>query len=248
MPSNPPSPASRCGRPTQRSQSTPKTAGALAGGLPSGRICAASAYNWTVPRCIAALLLTLPLLLTAQDRFWEKPPAQWSEEQLENLLRDSPWAQPAEGSKRTGLTANSLTTFLATAKPIRLAEAEWVRRRIRKPEIQRAIRDARAEFNEYIEKHAGNVIVLAVACEPNALADAQDARKMEEDSYLKVGKKKFKLLGHFPPTPSDPLLRLMFQRDVDPKAKTLEFEFYLPGGPSPYRQVSYKVADLAGEM
>jgi hypothetical protein len=199
-----------------------------------------------VQRRIALLLAAG--LLSAQDRFWEKPPQEWSEEQLENLLRDSPWAQPAEGSRRTGLGAGPLQTFLATAKPIRLAEAEWVRRRVRKPEVARAIRDARAEFNEYIEKHAGNVIVLAIACDPNALADGQDARKMEEDSSLKVGKKKFKLLGHFPPTPADPLLRLMFQRDVDPKAKTLEFEFYLPGGPSPYRQVSYKIAELGGEM
>ena len=211
------------------------------------RIGGRSPYNERVKRPIV-FLLAVGWLLSAQDRFWEKPPQEWTEEQIENLMHDSPWAQQAEGSKRTGLSAGPLQTFLATAKPMRLAEAEWVRRRVRKPEVARAIRDARAEFNEYADKHAGNVIILAVVCDPNALADGQDARKLEEESYLKVGKKKFKLMGHFPPTPSDPLLRLIFQRDVEAKAKLLEFEFYLPGGPSPYRQVSYKIAELGGEM
>lgn len=193
--------------------------------------------------------MTLLLLtLLAQAAFWDKPATEWTEEQLETMLKDSPWAQPAEGSRRTGLSANSLTTFLASAKPIRAAEAEWVRRRVKKPDQARAIREARAEFNEYLDKHAGNVIVLAVQCPPDALADAQDARKMEEETFLKAGKRKVKLMGHFPPSPSDPLLRLIFQRDVDPKARMLEFEFYLPGGPSPYRMVTYKIADLGGEM
>jgi len=192
----------------------------------------------------------LPLVLTllAQAAFWNKPATEWSEEQLETLLRDSPWAQPAQGSTRTGLSANSLPTFLASAAPIRAAEAEWVRRRVKKPELARAIRSARAEFNDFLDKNQGKVIALAVQCSPEALADAQDSRKMEEESFLKVGRRKYKLIGHFPPSPSDPLLRLLFTRDVDPKAKTLDFEFYLPGGPSPYRMVSYKISELGGEM
>lgn len=184
----------------------------------------------------------------AQSAFWTKPATEWTEEQLEGILRESPWAQPAVGSNRTGLSANSLPTFIASAKPMRAAEAEWVRRRVRKPDVARAILSARAEFNEFLDKNEGKVIALAVACPPEALADAQDSRKMEEESFMKAGKRKMKLIGHFPPSPSDPVLRLVFTRDVDPKAKTLEFEFYLPGGPSPYRWVSYKVADLGGEM
>ena len=186
--------------------------------------------------------------MLAQGAFWTKPATEWTEEQLENMMHDSPWAQPAEGSRRTGLSANALPTFVASAKPMRAAEAEWVRRRVRKPELARAIREARAEFNEYLAKNEGKVIVLAVQCTPESLADAQDARKLEEESYLKAGKRKVKLMGHFPPSPSDPFLRLIFPRDLDPKAKTLEFEFYLPGGASPYRQVMYKLSEMGGEM
>jgi hypothetical protein len=186
--------------------------------------------------------------LLAADRFWQRPPQEWSEEQLESLVRDSPWARAAEGSHRTGLGANPVNTFLASAKPIRLAEEELIRRRIKRPEVARAIRSSRAEFNEYLDKHAGKVIALAVACEPNALADGQDARKLEEDTYMKAGRKKIKLMGHFPPTPNDPFLRMLFPRDIDAKAKTIEFEFYLPGGASPYRLATYRVAELDGEM
>jgi hypothetical protein len=180
--------------------------------------------------------------------FWARPASEWTEEQLEGMLRDSPWAQTAEGSHRTGLSAAPLTTFLASAKPMRAAEAEWVRRRVKSPDVARAIKSARSEFNEYLDQNAGKVIILAVQCAPDALADARDARKMEEESYMKAGKRKLKLIGHFPPSPNDPLLRMVFTRDVDAKAKSLEFEFYLPGGPSPYRQVSFKIADLGGEM
>jgi len=193
------------------------------------------------------LFLLAAVCAFGADEFWKKPPQEWTEEQLETLLKDSPWARSAEGSHRTGLQANPVVTFLASSKPMRLAEEELIRRRVKRPEVARAIRSARAEFNEYLDKNAGHVIALAIACDPNALADAQDARKMEEDTFMKAGKHKVKIMGHFPPSPSDPFLRLLFPRAVDAKAKTIEFEFYLPGGPSPYRLAIYKVSELAGE-
>ena len=70
-----------------------------------------------------AILLTL---LLAAAPFWEaKGPAAWSEDELNQLLTESPWAQVAEGP-----SANlpGVQVYLATAKPIQLAEAERERR------------------------------------------------------------------------------------------------------------------------
>jgi hypothetical protein len=181
----------------------------------------------------------------AQERFWEtKPPAQWTRDQLDYLMNESPWARSAEASQRMGLTASPVRTFLASAPAMRLAEEELLRRTIRRPDALRAAREARGEFLDHLEQNQGKIIVLAIPYEPNALADAQEARKMETESFLKAGKKKLKLAGHFPPSPADPVLRLIFLRDIDPKAKALEFELYLPSVPSPWRQVYFKLADF----
>ena len=61
---------------------------------------------------------------------------------------------------------------------------------------------------------------------------------------MKVGRKKYKITGHFPPTPSDPYLRLVFPRAVAPSDKIVEFDLYLPGAPQPYRIAEYVVKEL----
>ena len=70
-----------------------------------------------------AILLTL---LLAAAPFWEaKGPTAWSEDELNQLLTESPWAQVAEGA---GANLPGVQVYLATAKPIQLAEAERERR------------------------------------------------------------------------------------------------------------------------
>lgn len=189
---------------------------------------------------------TLLLAAAAQTgNYWDSTPVQqWSEEQLLGFFRESPWAHAADASRRMGLSVTPVNTFLASAKPMREAEAELVRRRIKDPAVLRAIRDARAEYLEYLDKNPGQVIALAAPLAPDALSDAQDARHFEEETQMRSGKRKVKMSGHFPPTPSDPVVRMLFPRDLDPKAKQLEFELYLPGTGSPYRTAYYRMADL----
>jgi len=86
--------------------------------------------------------------------------------------------------------------------------------------------------------------VLAVRVNPKDGLDAADVQRMDQESFLKAGKKKWKLLGHFPPTPRDPWLRLVFPREVTAKDKSVEFEIYVPGLSSPYRQVAFALKDL----
>jgi hypothetical protein len=67
---------------------------------------------------------------------------------------------------------------------------------------------------------------------------------MEEESVMLVGKESYTILGHFPPTPSDPVLRLIFPRAVKPGDKTVRFRLYLGGLKFPEREVEFRVKDL----
>ena len=66
---------------------------------------------------------------------------------------------------------------------------------------------------------------------------------MEEESVMKVGRKRYQMVGHFPPTPSDPYLRLVYPRAVGPGDKTVTFELYLPGN-GPYHDAEFRVRDM----
>ena len=67
---------------------------------------------------------------------------------------------------------------------------------------------------------------------------------MEEESILKVGRKKHHMTGHFPPTPSDPYLRMAFPRELGPNDKSLLFELYLPGIGGGYAMVEFRLKEL----
>lgn len=166
--------------------------------------------------------------------FWEsKAPPQWSEEELKEFLSDSPWAQlisdPAPG----------VLVFLASARPMEEAELEFARRNGRKAAW------TNEDYSDYLRENQGKCLVLAIPYSNlNALADAEESRRMEEECILKVGHKKFKITGHFPPVPSDPYLRLIYPRAVGPADKAFSFELYLPGVVNPYRRVEFRVKDL----
>jgi hypothetical protein len=67
---------------------------------------------------------------------------------------------------------------------------------------------------------------------------------MEEESVMLVGQKKYKMVGHFPPTQADPVLRLVFPREVEASDKTVIFRLYLPGVELPDREVEFRTKDL----
>ena len=59
-----------------------------------------------------------------------------------------------------------------------------------------------------------------------------------------VGRKTYKIIGYFPPMRSDPVLRLVFPREVQPTDKTVIFRLYLAGISFPEREVQFRVKDL----
>ncbi len=173
--------------------------------------------------------------------FWEsKTPREWSDEDLVEMFTNSPWAQVTQFNNSGGIGI-----YLATAKPMREAEEEAIRRYTSK-QARNQVQDmgARNEYLAYLEENPGKSIVVAIRdLDPKALASGEETRRMEEESRLKAGGKKYKVTGYFPPAGADPVLRLVFPRP-NGVVKDLDFELYVPGASAPYRQANFRVKDL----
>jgi hypothetical protein len=180
----------------------------------------------------------LALVLLFAAPFWaSRPPAEWSETELETLFSESPWAQPLTGPRN----ATGVIAYFATAKPMEEGEHELERRAKKKPPPDPLLEEYRAWLNE----NRDTQIVLAIPIGENkAYSDAKETRRMEEECVMKVGRKKFKLTGHFPPTRGDAHLRLAFPREVTSADKSVSFDLYVPGIAIPFRSVEFQVKDL----
>ncbi len=76
------------------------------------------------------------------------------------------------------------------------------------------------------------------------LAKPGEEKAMEEHTEMVIGRKSYKIIGHFPPTEADPVLRLVFPREAKSTDKSLIFRLYLPGLPFPNRETDFRVKDL----
>jgi hypothetical protein len=156
----------------------------------------------------------LPLLFLLAEPFWLQPAKQWSDAELDGIFKASPWTQ-----------TDGITVFFATAKPLRDAEYELRRRR----------GDASDEFghdsdfDEFLKTRGAQSIVIAIRqADQTGLLVPEEMKRLERECRIRSGKKILKLEGLFPPTPGDPLLRLVFPRDLDPKAGKIRLELYIP--------------------
>jgi hypothetical protein len=175
----------------------------------------------------------LPLLLLFAQPFWEsKLPDKWSDREIDRVLHDSPWAQTVSPSP-------TLLAYLATARPIEDAQRE-VRIRTNAPS-----RDGDGDYSHFVAQNRETHFVLAIPYENlRKLGDAAEDKRFEEETVMVVGRRKWKYSGHFPPTPSDPVLRLVFPREVQMADKKVLFRLYLPGVEFPDREVEFSVKDL----
>jgi hypothetical protein len=175
----------------------------------------------------------LPLFFFLAQPFWEtKPPEAWTDAEIQYLRTESPWAQRSN-------EAPVAVIYLATAAPIEHAEAE-LRLRLKKP-----MPEPDPEYLEYLSLHRAEILVLAVTYPTLAgLGDARESKRMEEESVMLIGKKSYPIVGHFPPTPSDPVLRLIFPRALKPADKSVLFRLYLGGLKFPEREIEFRVKDL----
>jgi hypothetical protein len=178
----------------------------------------------------------VPLLFLLAQPFWEaKPPEKWTDAEIASLRSNSPWAQPAGSSPQ-------VVVFLATAAPIEAAEAEL---RLRMKKNPHPLPEPDPDYTEYLRDHRQDSLVLAVTYPTlSGLGHAEESKRLEEESVMVIGRREYKILGHFPPTPSDPVLRLIFPRTVKPADKSVLFRLYLAGLKFPEREVEFRVKDL----
>jgi hypothetical protein len=176
----------------------------------------------------------VPLLFFLAQPFWHaKTPEEWTAKEIGILRSNSPWAQPVG-------PAPPVLAYLATSAPIEEAESE-LRVRSKNP-----LREPDPDYAAYITMHRDQNFVLAIPYTSlTKLGRAEEQRKMEEESVMLIGKgRQYKIVGHFPPTATDPILRLIFPREVRPSDKTVTFRLYLPGIDFPEREIEFPVKDL----
>jgi hypothetical protein len=176
----------------------------------------------------------VPLLFFFAQPFWQaRPPEDWTLKEIGILRSMSPWAQ-------TVGPAPPVLVYFATAAPIEEAESE-LRVRSKSP-----MREPDPDYAAYITGHRDQNFVVAIPYANLAkLGKAEEERRLEEETVMLIGKtRRHKMVGHFPPTPSDPILRLIFPREVRPTDKTVIIRFSLPGIDFPDREVEFQVKDL----
>jgi len=178
----------------------------------------------------------VPLLFFLAQPFWEaKPPERWTDGEIEAVRRDSPWAQVAGPDP-------AVVVYLATSAPIEMAEAEL---RLRMKKSTSRMPEPDPDYTDYLRDHRQDQFVLAIAYPTlRGLGKAEENQRMEEESVMLIGRKTYPFTGHFPPTPSDPVLRLIFNREVKASDKAVSFRLYLPGLNFPEREVEFRVKDL----
>jgi hypothetical protein len=177
------------------------------------------------------LLLAALLFLAAP--FWEtKPPERWTAREIDAVRHDSPWAQSVGPEPR-------ILVYLATAGPIEDAEAE-ARLRTNDP-----LAEPDPDYLDYLREHRAADFVLAIPDVTIAgIEQPGEERLMEEQTRMVIGRKTYKMVGHFPPTQADPVLRLVFPRVAQPTDKSVIFRLYLPGLPFPDRETEFRIKDL----
>jgi hypothetical protein len=181
-------------------------------------------------------LLAMLLMLAAS--FWEtKSPAGWTDNELILLFTDSPWAQMAQASGGDSHSAPA-QVYLATAGPMQQGEKEKERRYVRKGNQPGVESPMDTEYRLWLEDNRAKQIIVAIRItRSKAFDDAAETKHMEEDSIMRVGRKKYKITGNFPPTEHDAYLRLAFPREVQATDKVVTFELYVPGAVPPFRSV-----------
>jgi hypothetical protein len=174
------------------------------------------------------------LLFFLAQPFWEtKPPEQWTDREIDIMLGSSPWVQNIGPSPE-------VTVWFATAEPMEAAEAE-ARLHKRHP-----LREPDPDYLDFLRENREKVFVLAVGY-PSLSGLSKEANAwttLEKETVMTVSRKKYKIEGTFPPTPSDPVLRLVFPRVVKTEDKSVDFKLYLPGLSFPEREADFFVKAL----
>lgn len=189
----------------------------------------------------------LLLLFLAATPFWEaKAPQTWTEDELNVMLTNSPWAQMAEVGTTKDRPAQ---VFLVTAGPLEAAMHEReVRYKRQRPVTKDAVEASELLDEEYkvwlFDNRETQIVVAVHVGKLEAFKDTKEVTRMEQETVMKIGRKKVKITGHFPPTTNDPYLRFAFPREVQPTDKKVTFDLYVPGIAGNYVTAEFQVKDM----
>jgi hypothetical protein len=101
------------------------------------------------------------------------------------------------------------------------------------------------EYRAWLEENRQTQLVLAIrVTNTKVFSDEREVRRMEEQCVMRVGRKKIKMTGHFPPSAADPYVRLAFPREVQLSDKTLAFDLYVPGVSAPFRTAEFALREM----
>jgi hypothetical protein len=211
---------------------------------------ATNAHEWTrirsknLIRVYLCSFVACGFLFAAGDFWVDKAPEKWSDNEVLKLITDSPWAQmvPSPTSGGTGMQL-----YFATAAPLDQAEHERERRyRLRHPKVGEEAGDVLVEeYRSWLSENRGTQIVVAIGVgQAGAFSGDKETKRMEEESVMKIGRKKYKMTGHFPPSAGDPYLRLAFPRVATTADKTVAFDLYIPGVSMGARAVEFTIKDM----
>ena len=175
----------------------------------------------------------IPLLFFLSQPFWEtKTPDQWTLDEIYAIQQKSPWVQSVGQDP-------AVVVYLATAAPLEQAESELRRR------SKNALRRPDPEYADFLQENRDKIFVLSIAWpHPQEIGTVAQRKKMEDESLLVIGHTKYKMVGHFLPVPTDPVLRLVFPREVKPTDKNFAIRLYLPGINFPEREAQFWTRDL----
>lgn len=175
----------------------------------------------------------LGLLFFLSQPFWDaKPPENWTDYEVDSILHASPWAQMVGPSPE-------ILVYLATAAPVEEAQKE-LRLRGKHPAPQ-----PDPDYTSFEREHRAEDLVLAIPYPPGApFGTQEDRRRMEDECAMAIGKRTYKIVGHFPPVAEDPVLRLVFPRELKPADKLVTFRLFLPAISFPERELQFWVKDL----
>ncbi|HVO99685.1 MAG TPA: hypothetical protein VMT15_16550 [Bryobacteraceae bacterium] len=189
-------------------------------------------------------LAAILFLLSAS--IWEtKAPADWTDDELVRLFTDSPWAQMVEAPGTKESHGEAVQMYLASAAPMQEAEKERERRYLRKANGPVQEDPMAAEERIWMEDNRAEQIVIAIRIQrAQEFDDSREVRRMEDECVMRVGRRKSKMAGHFPPTAHDPYLRIAFPRQMTESDKSVTFELYVPGARPPFRSAEFRLKDM----
>ena len=180
------------------------------------------------------LLTAFVALLLQAAPFWEqRPPAEWTRADVDRMMSDSPWAQ-----------TDGVRVYIASAEPVRQAELMWKKWRKQQLGVE-GVFEEDEDYEQFLREHPGDYIVVGVyGMNPAITPEPRQIAQMEKQSRIKLDKRKYAMIAYFPPTPADPVLRMVFPKKLAGDEKKLILELYLPGVHLPYRNFEFPIKTL----